>query len=281
VPSWRARLVTAYQLMIEFVVSGLRSGLRARTVQIVFCLGLVLIGVAYLAASFSPRHPRTVALDVGFSGARFTLILLSLFWIQDLVTREIDRKIILQSLSFPVSRITFLCGRYIAVQCLIALSTVVLGLSLLLAVGLSSPNYDQEFRVALGLPYWMTMLGIATDVSVVAAVALAVATVSTVSALPLMVGAGFAVAGKALGAAFDYIQRGADGDQRFVAEWSERIDVVRWLVPDLSRLDWRDWPLYGAEPTTPMLAWPVVMAIAYVMIVLALAWNVLERREFG
>lgn len=267
--------------MIEFIVSGLRSGFRARTVQTVFVLGLALVAIAYLAASFSPRHPRTVAMDVGFSGTRFTLILLSLFWIQDLVSREIDRKIILQSLSFPVSRAAFLFGRYFAVLGLIALSASILGLSLLLAVGLSSPNFDQELRVSLGLPYWMTILGIVIDVSVVAAVAIATATVATVSVLPLLIGAGFAVAGKALGATVDYLARGADGDPQFVADWGGRIDLVRWLLPDLSRLDWRDWPLYGVAPSTELLIWPVVMALAYGLIMLALAWSALERREFG
>ncbi|KAF0166936.1 MAG: hypothetical protein FD157_98 [Rhodocyclaceae bacterium] len=267
--------------MTEFIVSGLRSGIRGRSVQIVFVLGLALVAVAYLAAGFSPRHPRTVALDIGFSGARFTLILLSLFWVQDLVTREIDRKIILQSLSYPVSRAAFLFGRYLAVLGLVCLSACILALCLLLAVVLSSPNYDQEFSVGLGLPYWAAFAGIVLDVGVVAAVAMAVATVSTVAVLPLLVGAAFAVAGKALGPAFDYLARGADGDVQFAGEWGGRVEVVRWLIPDLSRLDWRDWPLYGAVPPTELIVWPILMALAYALIVLALAWRVLERREFG
>lgn len=267
--------------MIEFAISGLRSGIRGRSVQIAFVLGLALVAVAYLAASFSPRHPRTVALDVGFSGARFTLILLSLFWVQDLVAREIDRKIILQSLSFPVSRASFLFGRYFAVFGLICLSAGILALCLMLAVGLSSPNYEQEHRVGLGLPYWIVIAGLILDVSVVAAVALATATVSTVSMLPLLVGAGFAIAGKSLGAAADYIARGADGDTPFVETWGATVEAVRWMIPDLSRLDWRDWPLYGAMPPTSVLAWSVLMAVAYIAIMLALAWRALERREFG
>lgn len=267
--------------MIEFIISGLRSGIRGRSVQIVFVLGLALVAVAYLAASFSPRQPRTVALDVGFSGARFTLILLSLFWVQDLVSREIDRKIILQSLSYPVSRAAFLFGRYFAVLGLVFVATGILALCLLLAVVLSSPNFDQEFSVGLGLPYWVTVAGLLIDVGVVAAVAMAVATVSTVAVLPLLVGAAFAIAGKALGPAFDYLARGADGDTAFVGEWGGRVEAVRWLIPDLSRLDWRDWPLYGVVPSAELIVWPVVMAVTYVMIVLLLGWRVLERREFG
>lgn len=267
--------------MFEFIVSGLRSGIRGRSVQIVFALGLALVAVAYLSASFSPRHPRTVALDIGFSGMRFTLILLSLFWVQDLVAREIDRKIILQSLSFPVSRAAFLLGRYFAVLGLVCLSAAILALCLLLAVGLSSPNFDQEFRVGLGLPYWATIAGLVLDVSVVAAVALATATVSTVSVLPLLIGAGFAIAGKSLGAAADYIARGADGDAPFLETWGRPVEAIRWLIPDLSRLDWRDWPLYGVQPHLQSLTWSVLMALAYAAIVLALGWKALERREFG
>lgn len=267
--------------MLEFIVSGLRSGIRGRSVQGAFVLGLALIVVAYLAAGFSPRQPRTVALDIGFSGVRFTLVFLSLFWVQDLVTREIDRKIILHSLSLPVSRGAFLFGRYLAVMGLVVLTSCILALSLMLAVLLASPNYDQEFGVNLGFPFWLTLVGIVLDVAVVAAVALALATVSTVAMLPLLVGAAFAIGGKALGAAVDYMTGGAGGDQELLDSVGPWLDLVRWLIPDLSRLDWRDWPLYGVVPAFDAIAWAVVMAAAYVALVLGLGWRALDRREFG
>jgi hypothetical protein len=50
------------------------------------------MGVAYLSASFSPRQPQTVALDVGLSGLRFSLVLFALFWVQELVGREIESR---------------------------------------------------------------------------------------------------------------------------------------------------------------------------------------------
>jgi hypothetical protein len=47
--------------------------LRGRSFQAVFILGVLMIGAAYLSGHFSPRHPKTVALDVGFrrSGSRW------------------------------------------------------------------------------------------------------------------------------------------------------------------------------------------------------------------
>lgn len=246
-----------------------------------FVLGLALIAVAYLSAGFSPRQPRTVALDIGYSGVRFTLILLSLFWVQDLVTREIDRKIILHSLSLPVSRGAFLFGRYFAVLGLVVITSGILALSLLLAVLLASPNFDQEFSVNLGWPFWFAFFGIVLDVAVVSAVALALATVSTAAMLPLLVGAAFSIAGKALGAAVDYLAGGAGGDLELLNSVGPWLDMVRWLIPDLSRLDWRDWPLYGATPAADKVAWAIIMALAYIALLLGMGWRALDRREFS
>jgi len=75
--------------MISFLLSAWRAGLRSRSIQAVLVLGVLLVGVAFLSAAFSPRQPKTVALDVGLSGVRFSLVLFALFWVQELVGQEI------------------------------------------------------------------------------------------------------------------------------------------------------------------------------------------------
>lgn len=266
---------------IEFIRSGIISGLRGRSIQVTFALGLVLIAFAYLAASFSPRQPQTIALDIGFSAVRFTLVLLALFWVQELFTREIDRKIILHSLALPASRATFFVGRYLSIVVLSIISIVILGFCLLLAVLLASPSYEQEFSVELGLPFWLALVGIVLDVAVVSAVASMIAMISTVPVLPLAVGAAFAIAGKALGASVDYLARGADGDVAFVERMGGWVDLVGWMIPDLSRLDWRQWPVYGANPSAEHILWATVMAISYVAIAIVLGVRALQNREFS
>ena len=85
--------------MFQFVLSTLRAGFRNRVFLAVFVFGLLLVGVAFLSASFSPRQPRTVALDVGFSGLRFTLVLFAVTLIQDQVALEIERRSVVLTLS--------------------------------------------------------------------------------------------------------------------------------------------------------------------------------------
>ena len=265
--------------MREFFISGLRSGFRGHSFQAVFFLGLALILVAYLSGGFSPRQPATVALDIGLSGMRFTLVLMALFWVQELVTRELERKTLLFSLAYPTSRGAFLLGRYGAIVVLGFFASLVFGLALMVAVLLAGSGYEQKFAVSLGLPYWSTILGLWLDVALVAAFGVCIAALSTVSIMPLSMGAAFAIAGKALGPALDYIAQGADNDQLVLQTAAPVLRYARSVVPDLSRLDWRDWPLYGVTPDLNTLGWAVVMAVAYLVLCLALAVWQFSRRE--
>lgn len=267
--------------MNQFFLSSLRAGLRGRSFHAVLVLGVLLVGVAYLAGFFSPRAPKTVALDVGFSGLRFSLVLLALFWIQDLVGKEIDRRTVIFALAYPVPRSAYVIGRYCGIMVLSAIATLSLGLLLWLAVLLAGVGYDQEFAVALGWPYWATLFGIWADVAVVSAFALWIATLSTVSILPLALGAAFAIAGKSLGAVMEYLARGADGDKKLADRFGPLIEFIQWVLPDLSRLDWRVWPQYSQAPGSLAVSLSLVMALGYVLVMLFLAVQTFSRREFS
>ena len=100
-------------------------------------------------------------------------------------------------------------------------------------------------------------------------------------ALPLALGAAFAVAGKALGATLAYLSRGADGDQEMLARYHPIVELIRWLLPDLSRLDWREWSMYQLAPGAEVVFWSVTMAVAYIALLLVCASLLLARREFS
>ncbi|MCB1966210.1 MAG: hypothetical protein KDI64_09265, partial [Candidatus Accumulibacter sp.] len=103
----------------------------------------------------------------------------------------------------------------------------------------------------------------------------------TVSVLPLALGAAFALAGKALGATMAYLAQGADGNEELVASYSPLVDLVKWLVPDLSRLDWREWAMYQLPPGSEVVFWAATMAVAYIVVLLVCASLLFARREFS
>lgn len=267
--------------MWQFVLSSWRAGLRNRVFLAVLAFAVVLVAIAYLSASFSPRQPRTVALDVGLSGLRISLVLFAITLIQDLVGREISHRSVVLTLSYPTSRAAYLIGRYLGSLALTGVAASILGLLLWIAVLMSGLHFEQQFRVDLGAPYWFAVVGVWFDAAVVAAFTLWIATVSTVSMLPLTLGATFAIAGRALGAVFDYVANGADGQADIAARYGPLLDIVRWLLPDLSRLDWRAWPMYDLAPETQTIALSLAMATAYAVAMIGLAVHAFARREFS
>lgn len=265
--------------MWQFMLSAGRAGLRSRSIQAILIFGALLVGVAYLAASFSPRQPQTVALDVGLSGLRFSLILFSLFWVQELVAREIERRTVLFALTYPVARSRYIVGRYVGVLGLLVLVAVLLGMMLWLVVLTLGKGYTQSFAVVLGAPYWLTVAGLWVDAAVVAAFALWVSTFSTVPMLPLALGLAFAVGGKSLGAVAEYLVKGAEGDMALM-RLAPIIDAIQWVLPDLSRLDWRAWPMYNIAPDSQALGLGLLMATSYIALLITLAVMTFTRRDF-
>mgnify|MGYP000858839449 FL=1 len=266
--------------MWPFCLSALRSGFRSRAVLLILVLGTLLVGVAFLAASFSPRQPKTVTMDVGFSGIRFSLILFAVFWVQELVGREVERRTVLYALAYPVSRAAYLLGRFIGVLGLLAVAAAVLGSLLWLSVILSGGHYTQSYPVQTGWPFWLAIGGLWVDAAVVAAFTLWIASLSTVQMLPVALGVLFAVAGKSLGAVLEYLERGAAGDAELVGRFGPLLQIIQYVLPDLSRLDWRGWPMYGIPVSDASVSYGVLLAIGYVTVLLALAVMTFRRREF-
>lgn len=267
--------------MLQFFLSSWRSGFRNRALLAVLALAVAMVGLAYLSANFSPRQPRTVALDVGLSGLRFSLVLFVIMLLQDLVGREIDRRSVVLSLSYPVPRAAYLSGRYLGTLALSGVAAIILGMLLWIAVMLAGLHYDQQFPVELGWPFWIAVFGVWLDVAVVAAFTLWIATLSTVTMLPLTLGALFAIAAQALGPVADFVAKGAEGQVELAARYGPILEVIRWLLPDLSRLDWRAWPMYGIQPDLSALGLGVLMAVLYGGTMIALAIHAFSRREFS
>jgi len=95
----------------------------------------------------------------------------------------------------------------------------------------------------------------------------------------LALGLAFAVAGKSLGAVAEYLAKGADGDMTLM-RFAPIIDAIQWVLPDLSRLDWRIWPMYGQAPDGQAVGLGLVLAASYAALLLTLAVITFNRRNF-
>jgi Cu-processing system permease protein len=267
--------------MWEHLIVAWRSGLRSRSFHALFVLGILVMCGAYLAAQFSGRQPATVALDVGISGVRFIILLLTVFWCQELVARELERRTVFFALAYPAPRSHYLLGRYLGVLGLLAAAMLVLGVLLSLTTFFASKLYGQSSPVNLGFGLWLTLSYIWLDAAVVAAFTVFITSFSTTPLLPLALGLAFAVAARSLGPALEYLRNKDEGDAELSATLSPIVENLRWVLPDLSRLDIRVSALYGQIPSSAVLLIALVMCIAYSIMLVILANWIFRKRQFA
>lgn len=266
-------------VMRAFLISALLGGFRGRSVRAIVLLGVCLLAFSHVAADFSPRQPQTVALDVGLSFLRFVLVLLAIFWTQELIGKEFDKRTVLVAFSYPAPRSHYLLGRFLGIGVLLALAAALLAVFLWLLVLISDFGYAQTQPVALDGRYWLAVCGLWLDAMVVAAFALCMSALSTVSLLPLAIGGLFAVAAKSIGPVLDYLRAGAEGDTEIVEQFHPLLEALRWALPDLSRLDWRAMPLYQLDIPATTMGLATIMALSYMALLLWVAVRIANRRE--
>lgn len=255
--------------------------MRSRFLLVATSLCSIVAACAWLAAQFSPRQPDTVALDVGISLIRIVIPLLGLLQVQDLLAREVDRRLILSSLTYPRSRAVFILGRYLAVVALAFALTAALLACVAAVVGWGTTDYSQATKVALGWPYIITGGLIWLDAAVVIAFGVALASVATTPHLVFLGGIGFMIIARSASTIIALLER----EQTLVSGaemYSQGLQWVQWLIPDLAALDVRTIALYGKmEFLTASPLALLAMPLGYVALLLILACLKFERRQFA
>ncbi|QFU11347.1 ABC-2 family transporter protein [Stutzerimonas frequens] len=268
-------------LPLSNISTGLRLAFRARFGWLAMGCLLMLALAAFLSAQFSGRQPITVALDIGLSVIRMLLPLALVLMIQELLSREFDRRYFLNTLSYPHPRHSLLLGCFMAVALLTLGLLLALAAVLALLVWLIGQGYAQSTPVALGYHYLVTIGFIGLDLLVLTAVATLLAVVASTPSFVLIGTFGFMLVARSFGAIIELLTRNAyvvsDSDS-----YRSGVGVLGYLLPDLGALDVREIALYGKMDFLPAdWPWLVLSNLAYVVGLLALAVWALNRKRFA
>lgn len=261
--------------------AGLRLALRARYLWLSGCALLVLVLAVLLSAQFSGRQPATVALDIGLSVVRLLLPLVLVLMTQELLSREVDRRYFLSSLTYPRPRHHLLLGRFAAVVALTLCLLLVMALLLALLVWWVGQGYAQATPVALGYHYVLVIGFIGVDLLLLTALACLLAVVASTPSFVLIGTFGFMLVARSFAAIVELLSRdtGVVGNAE---SYRTGIGVLGYLLPDLGALDVRMVALYGTMDFLPAdWSWLLLSSLAYVVALLALAAWALQRKRFA
>lgn len=243
---------------------------------------LVLVAVTtLLSAYFGGRQPSTVALDVGFSTIRLLLPLLIVLLVQELLSREFDKRYYLSSLTYPCGRISMLFGRFSALLAMVLLLLLLLAALQVLLVGFIGDIYPQASPVAIGQPYLVVIAFMALDFLVLAALATLLAVVASTPSFVLIGTFGFMLVARSYGAIVELLGKDA-GLVSGAVGYRASLGVLGYLLPDLGALDIRMLALYGKSEFLPAdWPWLLLSSLGYVFGLLALAVWALQRKRFA
>lgn len=260
---------------------GVKLAWNARFWLVAIWLLLALGGVVLIAAQFSGRQPSTVALDVGLSFIRLSMAVFVAFLVQELISREFDRRYYLYSLSYPFARTQFVYGRLLAAFLIVGVVLVCAAFLLQVLVALIQQGYAQSRPVNLGSNYWLTIFFLAIDLLVVCVVATFLAIIAKTPGFVLIGTLGFTLVARS----FSSILALLSGDRIIVRDpdqYQESLSVIGLLFPDLGMLDVREIALYDELSFLPPdLGWILLTIFFYIAAILALTSWFFNRRRFA
>lgn len=261
------------------ILIDLRIALRAAMTRVLLGLGVICVATAVVLASFSARQPTTFALDIGFSLLRVLLCLMSLVWLQELLGQAIEKRFIHQLLVFPEPRYRILVRVFISVAGLLLAAILLYAVLLFVAVS-SSSSYIQATPPSFGMAYIATWALVYLDILVVSAFAMLMLMVSTTPYFSLLLGICFYVIAHSLVDIIHVLQLSPYAEAAHQGFILPLLNVLRYLVPDLSAFDVRDWSLYDETLDVAFVVSQIGIAGLYLGILLTLSAIILRRREF-
>lgn len=265
--------------MLADILAGFKLAWRTRIP--VMCLGVCggALLAAWLASYFSGRQPSIVALDVGISFIRVSMPLIVILLVQELFSKEFERRYFLNSLSYPGARSKFLLGRFVSVL-VVLLGALVFALFFLglLVLFLSGVYGRDEFFFSGYVVYSMFM---ALDLILLATLAVFLSVVASTPGFILIGVLGFMIVARSFSTIVELLARNS-AVVSDVESYRAGLGVLGYLLPDLAALDMRMLALYGRMDFLPAdWPWLVMSCLSYSFALLALSVFYFNRKRFS
>lgn len=261
--------------MFSIITITLKGIFRDRIFQGIMMLAVLLLFVPSVA-SLSMRQVTELSTLLSLSLISFIQLLLAVFLGGTLVWKDIERRYAFSVLSLPISRASYLIGRFIGIALFLLITAAFLGSVAMLVIKVSAGIYPPDRQVA-----WLTV-GLAIFMDTVrsillVAVAIALSTVSTSFFLPIFGTIATLMAGNFLQQVHEYLLSAAAAD---TAQFVKTVaNALYYIFPNLSAFDFKVNAIYALPTPLQGILLIIIYGIAYSAILLGGAALIFNRRE--
>jgi ABC-type transport system involved in multi-copper enzyme maturation permease subunit len=252
--------------VIIIATNGFREVIRDRVLYFIGFFALLMAISLRLLPEIAVGTDEKILLDLSLGGVGLLSAIVAIFVGTGLINKEIEKRTVLVLIPKPITRAELIIGKHLgllAVLLILVTAMGVIGLGLLSLNGISYP----VGAIALSLIYLII------ELSILVAVALLFG-VFTSSLLATLLSFGVYLIGHSTR---DLLELGNLSDNPSLKALTRTLYLI---LPDLSRLNFRNEAVYGLLPNATDLLSNALYGLLYTILVLTVATLIFSRRQF-
>jgi Cu-processing system permease protein len=261
--------------MNTIIVVTLKGIFRDRVFQGILTAALLFLAIPSVS-TLSMRQVTELSITLSLSLVSFILLLLAVFLGGTSLWKDIERRYTFSVLSLPLTRSSYLLGRFTGIALFLLLATAVLGAASLLVVLVVSAGYPPERPVVWGALAAALCFDALKYIFLVA-FAVLFSSVSTSFFLPIFGTIAVFLVGGTTQQVYDYVH--SPMGQKLAPLVRHGATTLYYLLPNFSAFDLKVNAIYALAPDYRGLALTVGYWVIYTSFVLVAAAAIFSRRE--
>lgn len=263
--------------MIQNVIQITLKGIfRDRVFQGIMVLAILFMFIPSVA-SLSMRQVTELSITLSLSLISFIMLLLAVFLGATSIWKDIERRYTFSVLSLPISRSTYLVGRFLGVALFMLITAFFLGGIAMISIKAASLTYPPA-RPLLWSAIAASIVFDAFKYILVVAVAMTLATLSSSFFLPVFGAISTFLAGTVTQQVYDYLQT-PSAQAAVSASVRKAALLLYYLLPNMSGFDLKVHAIYVIPLDGRGLLLTAVYFLVYTAIVLSVGVLLFGRRE--
>ncbi|MFQ5457500.1 MAG: ABC transporter permease [Myxococcota bacterium] len=245
-------------------INTFREAVRDKVLYSLLFFAIALIGASVVLNRLAIGQQTKIITDIGLSSISLFGTLIAIFVGIGLVSKEIERRTIFTIVSKPVSRGRFILGKYLGLVLTLAVEVAIMSACLLSMLAIYADGLAGRAVMAIGLIF--------VELSVVTAVAILFSSFSSAFLSGL-----FTMAVWIIGHLTpDLLAFGekAGGAMRLLTNF------LYYILPNFRNFNIKAQVVYGIPVSPEFLGFSVAYGVVYVMLLLAAAALIFQRRDF-
>ncbi len=238
--------------------------LRSRVLVNTIFISIAIFIVVLVASELSYGNPQKVALDLGLGALSISLYIIALLMGSTLISKEIEEKTLYIVLARGISRTNFFLGRIFGLAIALFINALIITFFVLTLYFLLGGTYNSLLLYSVGYSYLSSLI-ILCVVSF-----FSLFTNITLSVLYTFV---IYVIGNVL-------------NETIVLTFVENrpilrkvIDIIRWIMPNFSILNIKEYVLYQNDLSFSYLFWAGVYGIFFCLVLMAISSIIFYKRD--